>query len=522
MIFKFTPEEGDHIQSIWDEYNEEVKKLEEAQPKNPTEDEHVKLILKKQSMFEAKEEAIEAFVWECQEKRFTPIKEKGKQAILDNAREQLEELVNKIYNITIQEAFGLDAETVKEDGLGVIKDGTLYMSSNHAVAYIKIELKLHINALASDKQGLKDLFMMIMESVNKFPYVNIDEDFLKELETASTYTARDIKDNLANSQYYMSYYGKGTSMLLDITPKNLIPNDLGTMATYSSDKSSVLISGFDRIAKDYNINVHKLFNMAMEEFTTKYHKKEYVPIPEVILSADEFMRSLAWAIDIQPTETPEEAEKELKRAREVRKNRRREVLQYLRYLSSIRSTWTEKINGKVENFTSISLFEKATLWNDKIVLEFGRNMANYLKSRPVTMYPKNLIAIPADNPNPYKIGVRMSPHYFMYGNIDKGIRNILTVETLLSYTELPTMEKLKNEKRDNRRQWKTRILKPFEKALNDLIKYNVLSEWEYIDSNGNSVTEAPRDFIEFSRLRVRYEMIDPPDYRKEIEQTQGQ
>ena len=103
----------------------------------------------------------------------------------------------------------------------------------------------------------------------------------------------------------------------------------------------------------------------------------------------------------------------------------------------------------------------------------------------------------------------------MDSNIIIGTYNRLKVSTLLKHTNLPTIEKLKNEKYNNSRQWPTRIKEPFEKALDALTGY-VITNWEYVKPKGEPLTDEEAynitDYEGFIDLLVQFEIKDAPDH----------
>ena len=152
-------------------------------------------------------------------------------------------------------------------------------------------------------------------------------------------------------------------------------------------------------------------------------------------------------------------------------------------------------------------------------MEFGRNMAEYLKQLPLTQYPQGLLAIDARSENAYRLGLKMAEHFSIDNNQLKGTADRLKVSNLLAVTNLPTIEDLQNEKQDNSRQWYTRTKEPFENAL-DALTGKVIKNWEYVKSKGIPLTEEEAysitDYETFISLYVQFELLEAPEHKDRL------
>ena len=149
---------------------------------------------------------------------------------------------------------------------------------------------------------------------------------------------------------------------------------------------------------------------------------------------------------------------------------------------------------KAADFDSVMLFERVAIKQGRIIIGFGNNMAEYLRKLPEAQYPRALLSISARQPNAYRIGFKMAEHYNNDNNHRRGTCKRLKVSSLLSVTDLPTIEDLRNEtekktgkKKDNSRQWATRIKKPLEDAL-EVLTGKVISDWKYTKAKGEELT----------------------------------
>ena len=146
-------------------------------------------------------------------------------------------------------------------------------------------------------------------------------------------------------------------------------------------------------------------------------------------------------------------------------------------------------------------------------------MAEYLKQLPLTQYPQGLLTIDARSENAYRLGLKMAEHYSIDNNQIRGTANRLKVGSLLTVTNLPTIEELQNEKQDNSRQWYARTKEPFEKAL-DALTGKVISNWEYTRAKGEKLTEEEAynitDYETFLSLYVQFELLEAPEHKERL------
>ena len=182
-------------------------------------------------------------------------------------------------------------------------------------------------------------------------------------------------------------------------------------------------------------------------------------------------------------------------------------------------TWQEKVRGKGADFDSVILLERVAIRKGYIIMEFGRNMAEYLKQLPLTQYPQGLLAIDARSENAYRLGLKMAEHYSIDNNQLKGTADRLKVSTLLAVTNLPTIEDLQNEKPDDSRHWDRRIKEYFEKAL-DALTGKVIKGWEYVKPKGEPLTEEEAynitDYETFASLLVQFELLEAPEHKDRL------
>ena len=107
-------------------------------------------------------------------------------------------------------------------------------------------------------------------------------------------------------------------------------------------------------------------------------------------------------------------------------------------------------------------------------------------------------------------GISLGKYY------QKGNNNKLRVKSILKVANLPSYEKILSQ----RGSWESKIKDPFEKALDDLVKYEVLKSWKYAKKNEEDLTD--EDLInltayhDWENLIILFEVKAPKDHKKRI------
>lgn len=282
-------------------------------------------------------------------------------------------------------------------------------------------------------------------------------------------------------------------------------------------------TNFNKLKGTSGISTHKLLRVALAQFTQNNHYGTKSGIKyRVDIPLKEYARKLNYEIDEDPT--AEDPKKEKNRANGEMRNARKRIRQDLDILFACRVEWQEVVQGKAGNFEKCQFFDRVSIHNGIITLDFGRYISdNYLSLLPLTYYPLALLSIDGRNENAYQIGLAMADHYNnIYNHIGTGNPSLLSVKTLLDKTSLPTIEAI----RKNRRSWEERIKEPFETALDKLYQAGVISDWKYSKAKNEDLTndEAAQinSYEAFSSLFIHYQIKDPADLNDAIEKKQAQ
>ncbi len=393
-------------------------------------------------------------------------------------------------------------------------DSSILLDAAGTTSYIMREvLAKHIEALKDKPEGAQ--LQGIVDSIVQASPYTVDPDAAPAKAEIITADSAIFKANMP------MYHGKATDVLAALSNRDITANTIADKAIIESEAGDykVVIQKFSKIKGKLSVNTHKLLCTGIAEFTQINNYGGGAINPSIAIPFEEYARRLGYEIDERPTDTPEAAAKEKRRAQEAVKTAKKRIRQDLELLQAMRWTWQEKVRGKGADFDSILLLERVAIRKGYIIMEFGRNMAEYLKQLPLTQYPQGLLAIDARSENAYRIGLKMAEHFSIDNNQIRGTATRLKVSTLLAVTQLPTIDTLQHEAVDNSRQWNTRIKEPFEAAL-DVLTGKVISNWEYVKPKGEPLTDAEAysitDYNTFSSLLVEFELLEAPDHEERL------
>ena len=540
MIFTYTPEERAQLEAIDREELAAREKLGEIWHKYEVHSEEAQAAKKEYQKGAAQREAaFTSLLAQLEAARFSKLGTPA--AILKDAEQQAQDAIVYIYvriwkytpekdkqkgkHFIVDLASGglylyplgwdYEAEFIQQKA-AVFKpaDSSILLDAAGTTSYILREvLARHTEAL-KDKPEAAQLQEIVDSVVKKSPYT-VDPAAAPEKAEIITADSAIFKANMP------MYHGKATDALATLSSRDITANpiaDKGILETEAGDYK-IVIQDFSKIKGKLSVNTHKLLSSGIAEFTQINNYGGGAVNPKVTIPLNEYARLLGYEIDERETDSPEAAAKEKKRAAEALKTAKKRIRQDLELLQAMRWTWQEKVRGKGADFDSILLLERVAIRKGYIIMEFGRNMAEYLKQLPLTQYPQGLLAIDARNETAYRLGLKMAEHYSIDNNQIRGTANRLKVSTLLSVTGLPTMDTLQHEAQDNSRQWNTRIKEPFETAL-DRLTGKVIRSWEYVKAKGEPLTDAEAysitDYDTFTALLVQFELLEAPDHEDRL------
>lgn len=226
MYMKLSKEEQKRIESIKKVYAEQINDISEKIQKSKNEDEKKDLRIKYQSIREICENDIFAFLEQCQEKRFEPIRRSGDAAIIKNAKKQIPLLLDEIRNAYVD---------INIDKLSGKSKDEILINANFVAKEIKEELKLHIKALQENKDALYELLSMIIECVEKSEYTDNSKLTVFEEKENRIAIRQQKLYSLANINYFGIMNDKVSTSLLedpDEIFKKVIDGQISIKMTY--------------------------------------------------------------------------------------------------------------------------------------------------------------------------------------------------------------------------------------------------------------------------------------------------
>lgn len=346
---------------------------------------------------------------------------------------------------------------------------------------------------------------------------------IKQTSPAKTPTIKPLIAEEAQGQesFLPMLHGKATDAIATMSGKPLEENRLNQTASITSGEVKLVIREFNKLSGTLGVSTHKLLSTAVASFTslnnTGLGKQRDIRSIRVSIPLKEYALKCGYDVTEHTTETPEEAEKEAKRASIQLENARKKIRKDIKLLRASSLTWEEKIKGKTGDFADIGILGAGGIRNGSINMEFTLSMAEYLIQLPLTQYPVALLAVDERNNNAYSIGLAMTEHYNLDNNHTKGTAQLLKVKTLLGYTNLPSIEDIRKQ----RRRWEDRIKEPLETSLDALTACGLLEDWRYSKSKGEELTDEEATsftgFEDWAETLIYYTLKDAPDHTARLE-----
>jgi len=272
--------------------------------------------------------------------------------------------------------------------------------------------------------------------------------------------------------------------------------------TIKKDGICLQIENFSGIGKAFGITTHKLLCAGLIWFTKKNNigdDRDNIQTEIVIPLRD-------YALLCGHTGIVAKDDGDKNRANESLKKVRKQISKDLKLLLQSSLQWEESTRGKKEDYESPILID-GRIKNGYIYMIFSQTFAKYLKHRRITEYPEKLFSVDNRKANAYRIGQACAFHFYNTNNKKDGNFNKLRIQTLLTYTNLPTIKTVREEKRGT---WRARIKEPLEKALNELLAKGVISKWKYEQGKNSLLLDENHKmtYEEWADSLVSFECID--------------
>jgi len=300
-------------------------------------------------------------------------------------------------------------------------------------------------------------------------------------------------NNQMEQEKLYARHGRATDAIAAINPNNrskMEVRDPADKAIFRQDGIEVAIVNYSKMQSSLGVNIHKLLTYGIIKFTRSFNGPPPENIYEVQFSIDEYIR-------ITGGNLPADRKRRRRKRNEMAKRLRRELM----LLQAIRLTSTYK-----NDFESINIVNRTAVKNGIVTIEFFRSFAEYLLHQPKTIIHPMLLQIDARSTTAYAIGLKCTEYSLINNNRKTSAGHHLRVKSILKSAPLPDYEQVLTEGRS----WKHRIMRPFEKAMNELVSAGVLHSWKYeTPINGSS-------YHTFEEAMICFEVADQGQKRRVV------
>ena len=320
-------------------------------------------------------------------------------------------------------------------------------------------------------------------------------------------------------------HGKATDALAFMSTRNAQVDQITGNAIIDKLGVQLVILKLKELQTTLGISTDKLLSTAIAQFTKQNdfrRTKKTDPRREVSIDLKEYAQLLGYDVLEHETSTPEEAEREKKRAKAQLDNARKAVKKDLDIIHASTLTWKEPMNGKTGDFARVSLVTFTAIKNGEIRISFSPEIAKYLAERNlITQYPIKLLKLDSRKPTAYYIGRKLAEHYNMDNNQIQGTHNRIGIPSILAVTDLPSYKEVQIKDRGH---WAERIKEPLERALDTLTQEGILRDWKYTHAKGVDLTEEEAynitSYEDFAKLYLLFTPADMVDHAERIQVKQ--
>ena len=437
------------------------------------------------------EEAENQLLWEI-ENRY--IRSHSKKAILKDVEEIVSAIEREEFQAEIADNVAhlasLQTEGADEVSLSMLREFAIENYEN-CYRYILHFLRVQLNAFANDEAYAEKARAIVDKRVSLW-YVK---------ETPS---------------FWLMARGRATDALSFMSSKNAKIDRITGNATIEKFEVQLVILKLKELHASLGMSTDKLLSTAIASFTKKNDFRHKKTIDRAVtIPLKEYARLVGYDVDEHTTNTPEEAKKEKKRAKNQLDNARKAIKKDLDIIQASTLSWKEPTRGNKEprDFARVSLVTFTGIINGEIKISFSPEIASYLAEKnSITQYPTKLLSLDNRKPTAYYLGRKLIEHYYMDSNQIRGTNDRLKISTLLEVTNLPSYEEVQ---KTDRGHWEERIKIPFEDALNDLKAIGVLKDYKYTHEKGVDLTEEEgyniTTYTMFSNLYLHFVPADKID-----------
>ena len=325
-----------------------------------------------------------------------------------------------------------------------------------------------------------------------------------------------LSENLLASNYIPMLNGTPSNELMRLTKKDFLPDGFTKKATFTTkDGQKFTIERFDKLQGVLGTSAKKILDTALLYLTSGnfYRGNRSSVHPTVEIPLIEYGEANGYQLTPKVMETPEEQTAENRRVNERIKELKKTIRRDLHDISSVLWTGEETRGRNKGDYREMRIISSHSISRGLVRINFDVDAAAYFTNAYIMQYPTALLKHDNRKPNPYIIGRKIAFHNSNDQNRAAGTENTLSVKSLLDATaDIPTIDDIKAR---GQRNWKDKIKKPLEAALDANIEVGLISRWEYRDPKTNKTytaeTAQPMTWAQYSRLMVDFSIIDAPE-----------
>lgn len=317
-------------------------------------------------------------------------------------------------------------------------------------------------------------------------------------------------------KYLPMLNGSPSNDLMQVTKRDFVSDGFTKKATITTrDGHKITVEHFDKLQGVLGTSAKKILDTALLYLASGnfYRGNRETVNPFVEIPLKEYGEANGYQLTPRTMDTPEEQEAENKRVRERTRELKKNLRRDLHDISDMVWSWEETRGRNKGDYKAIRLISNHGVEGGYIQVEFSATAAAYFVSSYIMQYPTALLRHDNRKPNPYIIGRKLAFHNGNDQNRAAGTANTLSVKSLLQATpDIPEYDTIVSR---GQRNWRDKIKKPLEDALDENVAIGLISKWEYRDPSSMATYTAETSkslrWNQYSRLMVDFIMVDAPE-----------
>ena len=285
--------------------------------------------------------------------------------------------------------------------------------------------------------------------------------------------------NLKDAKWLNIYHGKLNDEIMRLSGRDFTSPDGMKGYWTGPDKQRYDVNDIDKLFNGLQTSTKKIFDVAVMYLSMQnfYGSGRNSIKPQVRIPLLAYLEKNGHDLTPRTMATEEEQAKENARINTRIKKHKSAIRKDFDVLSEIRWTGEEKQGRNAGDYANLRLISGHRIRNGFIYVNFDVDAAYYLVNAYSMWFPLCLLLHDNRRPNSYSIGRKILLHTSIKNNFFAGTDCTLSAMALLNAApEITTIEELQER---GQRNWKDKIKKPLEAALNDNVSVGFLKRWEY-------------------------------------------